>query len=155
MDSGKQSEKDEKPPSVHLDGTHLMADCFGCRKEILSDPEKIKEYLDSLPEILGMKKLIKPYVVVYEGGSTWDRGGITGFMLIAESHISVHTFPYDGFVTLDVYSCKPFDVEKAVEFIKGFFESGKEEIKVVKREIEVVREKNLAKQVCASAESSV
>lgn len=35
-----------------------------------------------------------------------DPGGLSGFVMIAESHISFHTFPNRGFVTIDVYTCK-------------------------------------------------
>lgn len=121
----------------------MMIDAFGCDKNSLDSKELIEKFLDRLPEILGMKKLISPYVVRYEGGETWDHGGITGFMLIAESHISIHTFPHDGFYTADVYSCKPFDAQTAVEFFKKEFSSKSEKVKVVKRDIEIVRAKNL------------
>lgn len=128
---------------ISLNGTHLMIDCFGCPKETLQNKGAIEKFLGTLPEILGMKKLISPYVVTYEGGETWDRGGITGFMLIAESHISIHTFPHDGFFTADVYSCKPFDVKKATDYFKETFESKSEKVNVVQRDIEIVRAKNL------------
>src|SRR3989344_3779226 len=111
MEKGKET--------ISLDGTHLMADLMGCDKRTLGNSEKIKEFLDTLPNMLGMKKMIKPYVVVYKGGDSWDKGGITGFMLIAESHISIHTFQHDGFLTADVYSCKPFDFKMAVAYMKN------------------------------------
>ena len=129
---------------IELNGTHLMLDCFGCEKKVLNSEDDIKKFLFELPGILGMKRLIEPYIIRYDGGETWDKGGITGFMLIAESHISIHTFPSDGFFTADVYSCKPFDVQKAVDVFKKTFDAKSEKIKVVKRDIEVVREKNLA-----------
>lgn len=129
---------------ISLNGTHLMLDCFGCNKEALFSKDKISSFLAMLPVELGMKKLIEPYIVHYEGGETWDKGGITGFMLIAESHISIHTFPHDGFFTADVYSCKPFDVSKAIILFKKAFGAKSEKVKVVARDIEVVRAQNLA-----------
>jgi S-adenosylmethionine decarboxylase len=35
-----------------------------------------------------------------------DPGGLSGYVLIAESHISIHTFPLRGFVSADVYTCQ-------------------------------------------------
>ncbi|VVC00378.1 S-adenosylmethionine decarboxylase proenzyme [uncultured archaeon] len=136
---------------ILLEGTHLMLDCFGCDKNALGESETISRFLAALPTALGMKKLIEPYIVCYPGGDTWDKGGITGFMLIAESHISIHTFPDDGFFTADVYSCKPFDVQKAVALFKETFRYTREKIKMVKRDIEVVRDKNLAEMALARA----
>ncbi|MCD5381570.1 MAG: S-adenosylmethionine decarboxylase [Candidatus Pacebacteria bacterium] len=46
--------------------------------------------------------------VVAEAGSNnkKDPGGLSGFVMIAESHVSLHTFPNRGFVTIDVYTCQ-------------------------------------------------
>lgn len=125
--------------TISLDGTHLMLDCFGCDKKALSDKKLISKFLDCLPATLGMKKLVKPHIVSYHGGETWDRGGITGFVLIAESHISIHTFQHDGFFTADVYSCKPFDLEKAFGEFKNAFRFKTHKIRIVKRDIELIR----------------
>jgi S-adenosylmethionine decarboxylase len=47
--------------------------------------------------------------------------GISGFVFIAESHIGVHTFVERNYVNIDVFSCKDFDTEKAIEdFREGF-----------------------------------
>lgn len=134
----------ENNESIRLDGTHLMLDTFGCDKKALANTELIQKFLNELPEALGMKKLIAPYLVAYPGGDSWDRGGITAIMLIAESHISIHTFPQDGFFTADVYSCKPFDVQKALDLFREYFKGKDEKIKIAKRELEFVRTKNLA-----------
>ena len=42
-------------------------------------------------------------------------------MMIAESHISVHTFPDRSYVNIDVFSCKDFDHERVLERIKDLF----------------------------------
>lgn len=128
---------------LRLEGAHLMIDCLDCNREIISNKEKISCFLEALPETLGMKKLITPFVIEYKGGETWDKGGLTAFMLIAESHISIHTFTHDGFLTADVYSCKPFDTQKAIEQFKEFFNAKKCKIQVAKRELEIIREKNM------------
>lgn len=120
-----------------------MLDCFGCEPKTIGDAATISNFLDQLPLVLGMKKLIKPCIVCYKGGETWDKGGITGFMLIAESHISIHTFTHDGFLSADVYSCKPFDTEKTIAFFKKTFGYKKAKIKTVRRGIEIIRRKNM------------
>ena len=51
----------------------------------------------------------------------WDPPGATGlsgFVVIAESHISSHTFVEAGYVFLDVFSCKPFDTGAVVGFVR-------------------------------------
>jgi len=130
---------------INLDGTHLMLDCFGCDANTLSNKQIITDFLANLPKLLGMHRLIDPIVIEYTGGDTWDKGGITGMVFIAESHVSIHTFPCDGFYTADVYSCKPFDCELAISIFKNTFHQTSQKINVVKRDIVVVREKNLQK----------
>src|SRR3954469_18813187 len=55
-----------------------------------------------------MTKISVPYVVQYDGGDKPEDKGVTGFVIIAESHISIHTFPDRGSGWLDVFSCKGF-----------------------------------------------
>lgn len=77
--------------------------------------------LDAYPEKLAMTKIMPPYVFKYSGAVP-DDWGVSGIVLIAESHISIHTFPDKGFVTLDIFSCKDFDVEQAVDYFCQVFE---------------------------------
>jgi S-adenosylmethionine decarboxylase len=70
-----------------------------------------------------MKKLGEPFVIRADGNDTLggkDPGGYSGFLVIQESHISIHTFAKRGFATIDIYSCKPFEngvTDKIVGFL--------------------------------------
>jgi S-adenosylmethionine decarboxylase len=101
-------------------GPHLVFDGFGCPASRLGDLDALYGLLDSLPEQIRMTKIMPPYV--FRHGTSGDRGeGISGFVLIAESHISVHTFPSRSYVNVDVFSCENFDVEDALAAIKRAF----------------------------------
>ncbi len=79
--------------------------------------------LDELPELLGMHKLSKPEIYRAEGNDKKDPGGWSGFVVIEESHISVHTFPEREFVSADVYTCKNgMDNEFILSFFKSTFD---------------------------------
>ena len=114
-------------------GIHLTIDGYGGSYEKLFDMKRIFKVLDDLPTFLGMKKLTMPYVVDAPPITPKDQGGISGFVMIAESHISIHTFPDKGFLTADVYSCKPFDTDKTVKFFKKQFELKDLEINIIRR----------------------
>ena len=67
-------------------------------------------FLTELPALLGMKAITEPRVIL------WPQN-IAGYVIIAESHISVHIV--GDRVFLDIFSCKPFDVAQAeLEVVK-------------------------------------
>ena len=99
---------------------HLMLDCYKCNQQKLDDLTLVYKFLEELPTRLNMHALAKPYAMRNDTESDY---GVTGFVVIAESHISIHTFPKDGYFTMDIYSCKPFDSKKIVPYITNFFES--------------------------------
>jgi S-adenosylmethionine decarboxylase len=67
-----------------------------------------------------MTKISEPFVFQYTGVKPED-WGVTGFVIIAESHISVHTFPDHGYVWVDVFSCKEFEAPNALEKVVEAF----------------------------------
>lgn len=71
-----------------------------------------------------MTKITQPYVFPYSGLVPEDEG-ITGIVIIAESHISIHTFPLKKYVFIDVFSCKQFDTDKVSEYFINVFETKK------------------------------
>ncbi len=99
-------------------GLHLMLEAYGCPTEILNDMNTVYKILDDLPSHIGMHKLMEPYVISAKGNDQRDPGGWSGFVIIQESHISIHTFVKRGFVTADVYSCKEFDTQFAIDYFK-------------------------------------
>lgn len=104
-------------------GLHLMLDMYDCAPKTLGDTKLVYTILNELPEKIGMRKLTSPYVVFSEGNDKRDPGGWSGFVIIQESHIALHTFIKRRFVTIDVYSCKSFDTKIATEYFKKAFKT--------------------------------
>jgi S-adenosylmethionine decarboxylase len=92
---------------------HVTIDGYGGDPQVLANEEVVRALLDRYPDEIGMTKIAPPHVQRYEGKKP-DDWGISGFVLIAESHISIHTFPKRRFVWVDIFSCKSFDAERAV-----------------------------------------
>ncbi len=101
-------------------GPHLMLDCRGCDVEKLSDMAHIYRVLDELPTLVGMTKIIPPYVFPYSGLVPEDKG-VTGVVVIAESHLTFHSFTEKDYFFFDIFSCKPFDVERVLEYLLAAF----------------------------------
>ena len=92
---------------------HLIIDGYGSNSSILQSEEFIYQLLDQYPTEIGMTKIAPPYVVRYVGAKP-EEWAISGFVLIAESHISIHTFVEQCYVNMDLFSCVSFDVDKAI-----------------------------------------
>lgn len=113
-------------------GPHVTIDLIGCPKEILSDYELHFNYLKMLPGLIQMTPITQPYVFPYSGLVPEDRG-ITGIVIIAESHLSIHSFEDKGYSFIDIFSCKGFDVEKAIEITLSTFKPQTYELNIVER----------------------
>lgn len=101
-------------------GPHLLMEASGCDRSTLEDTQLITTLLDNLPNKMGMTKIFPPHVFTYHG-EVPDDWGVSGIVLIAESHLAFHTFPEKGFLTVDIFSCKDFDVAMAVDEIVATF----------------------------------
>ena len=86
-------------------GVHLMLDGYGADPARLRERARLTGLLDTLPALLGMHPIAPAQVVEVGPNNRKDPGGLSGFVMIAESHISFHTFPARGFVTIDLYTC--------------------------------------------------
>ena len=62
-----------------------------------------------------------------------EKSGITGVVLLAESHISIHTWPENSFVALDVFMCGACDPKHALPVLREFFEPKQMKITEVRR----------------------
>ena len=128
-------------------GPHLMVDGYQANYEVLSSVEAITNFLDELPKEIGMTKIMPPYVFKYDGGDKPEDWGVSGFVIIAESHISIHTFPEKEYFSLDIFSCKDFDMDKAVKIIKEYFNTDNLEIRTTNRGTEFPRDLRIATSI--------
>ncbi len=99
---------------------HLTIDGFGGDRERMSSEELVASLLDRYPAEINMTKIAPPLVHRYVGEKAED-WGVSGFVLIAESHIAIHTFPERGYVWVDIFSCKEFAAEGATDAIVDAF----------------------------------
>ncbi|MCX4162781.1 MULTISPECIES: adenosylmethionine decarboxylase [Paraburkholderia] len=115
-------------------GEHLTIDGYFGDSERLNDRENVRRAIDELPGALGMKKLSTTEVHFAKGNDIKDPGGWSGFVVIEESHISVHTFPAVGFVSIDVYTCRNgLDQQRIVNYFGERFGLQEFEVNFIKR----------------------
>lgn len=88
-----------------MEGLHLTADCFDCRCDptLLFGEKRLSELVRQLTMQVGLTIVgEKFHAFTYADGSA---AGVTGTLLLAESHVAIHTWPERQAVTLDVYVC--------------------------------------------------
>jgi len=100
---------------------HLVIDGFGGNSSKMWDKELVRQFLTDYPDTLEMTRITEPHVLLYDAPKPED-SGVTGFVIIAESHISIHTFPHKNYVNIDIFSCRAFDHDRALDDAKGLFE---------------------------------
>ena len=100
---------------------HLVIDGYGGDTDKMWDLELVRSFLTDYPANLGMTRITEPNVLEYNGPKVED-AGVSGFVIIAESHISIHTFPYRNYVNIDIFSCKSFDNVRAVNDVIALFD---------------------------------
>jgi S-adenosylmethionine decarboxylase len=109
------------PATVQF-GVHVMIDGYSASGPFMTDEAALRKLLDDLPQEMGMHPICTPVVVSVGPNCLKDPGGLSGFVMIAESHISFHTFPGRGFVTIDLYTCQTeIDRPAAIERLKSAF----------------------------------
>ncbi len=102
-------------------GYQLIIDCFGCTEDQASDLRDGYEFLDQICDFLHMTKQTQPYIFKTCEKAFPGKPGYSGWVPIIESGIQVHTSAKNHFVSIDVYSCKLYDNDKVVEFVKKWF----------------------------------
>jgi S-adenosylmethionine decarboxylase len=120
-------------------GPHLKLDLYGCAPEVAASIEEVYEYLDRAPQRLEMTKIMPPYVFKYKPLPGYEDAGVSGFVIIAESHIAVHTWPEKRFISVDLFSCKMFDVERAVADASRHFRATRYQQNLTQRGLEFPR----------------
>ncbi|MFI5294689.1 MAG: adenosylmethionine decarboxylase [Thermodesulfovibrionales bacterium] len=114
---------------MHALGTHLLVELRECNPEILKDLEKVKNAMVSAA------KEAKATIVDISFHE-FNPFGISGMVVIAESHLSIHTWPEYSYAAVDIFTCgdiiKP---EVAASFLIERFESKSPSIVELKRGI--------------------
>ncbi|MDP3982107.1 MAG: S-adenosylmethionine decarboxylase [bacterium] len=114
-------------------GYHLALDCYECDPKALDSVEVCYKYLDELPELIGVNKQSPPFVIYTDPVKYPDKAGISGWVPIVESGLSIHTITPTLFASIDIYSCKKYDIEFVKEYTRKIFHPKKIEEKFFTR----------------------
>lgn len=103
-------------------------------KNVRISEKKIAKFLVKFAKELEMTRITEPFLFSPNKLNHPIHHGIAGFTAWATSGCAVYTWDNYHFLTVETYTCKPFLIEKAVEFVKKFFKCTEIEFFEVKYE---------------------
>ncbi len=125
---------------MKLMGRHILAEIYGCDFDILNDRQKIEEIMINAALEAGAE--VRECVF-----HKFSPQGVSGVVVISESHLTIHTWPELGYAAVDVFTCgdrvNPWDAcnylssrfkakqLKAEETVRGIFPDNMPELKAV------------------------
>ena len=108
-------------------GKHYLIELYSCKAGLLDDALLVEESLLKACELSGA-------TIINSLFHQFAPQGVSGVVVIAESHFSIHTWPENGYAALDLFTCSPkLQVDLAIEMVEEAFECQKSEVKVVVR----------------------
>lgn len=114
--------------SIHQpSGTHLLADMSGIEPDLLTDCAAIERLLRAAALAAGAQVLHSHF---HGFGPCL---GVTGVVLLAESHISIHTWPESGFAAADIFMCGTAQPQLALDVIEEALQPECAEVRTVER----------------------
>ena len=120
-------------------GRHLLLEMWDCNREILDNAEKVTQIMCDAANYAGA-------TVVKSIHHEFDPPGITAVAILSESHISVHTWPIEGYVAVDVFTCGTVaDPQLAVKSLLESFEPKEHTSVEIKRGSPYIKETMLSK----------
>ena len=101
-------------------GTHLLLELYDCPSELLRTPEHSERILLASARAMGA-------TVIEARFHAFAPHGVSGVVVIAESHLTVHTWPEHGYAAVDIFSCGPLDLVAGVAVLEREYEAGRVE----------------------------
>lgn len=101
-------------------GYHLLLDCRNCNRELIGSRDNIYNFVKTLVERIDMVAVGEPVIEMLCEGD--PKVGYSMMQLISTSNITGHFMDISGEVYIDVFSCKPYDINIAEQCVREFFE---------------------------------
>ena len=107
-------------------GRHLLAEFYDCETDALNDPEQIEQLMNEAARLSGA-------TVVQSVFHAFSPHGVSGVVVVEESHLAVHTWPEYRYAAVDYFSCGEVDCDAAVRHLAAHLLPSRVETKEVPR----------------------
>lgn len=111
---------------LNISGRHLLAEYYACEKAILNDAVQLEQLLVLAAQAAGA-------TVVQTVFHRFSPQGISGVVVVQESHLSIHTWPEHGYAAVDFYTCGKIEHLKAHEMLCKGLGAKRHEMMLIER----------------------
>lgn len=108
----------ELPPGTRPLGRHVHLDLYDCPRELLLAPSHAQNILRAAAQQMNA-------TIVSDHFHAFSPHGVSGVVIIAESHLTVHTWPEHGYAAVDVFSCGGLDLDAGIAHLIAGFRAGR------------------------------
>ena len=110
-------------------GRHLIVELADCDRAMLDDVALMERHLTEAARLSGA-------TIVQSVFHRYNPQGVSGVVVIAESHVSLHTWPEYGYAAVDFFTCGDrVDPYKALDYLREKLRAGSAQIRELKRGI--------------------
>jgi S-adenosylmethionine decarboxylase proenzyme len=102
------------PPGTKPLGRHVHLDLYDCTPGLLSAPADAERILNAAARKMNA-------TIVGSHFHAFNPHGVSGVVVIAESHLTVHTWPEHNFAAVDVFSCGDLDLDAGIRLLVAEF----------------------------------
>ncbi len=108
-------------------GYHFLVDFLSCDPEVINNLEKIREYLIMAAQLANA-------TIMSDTFHRFSPQGVSGVVVIAESHMAIHTWPEFACAAVDIFTCsEKMDAQKAIDYLEKAFQAKNIKIKKIER----------------------
>lgn len=113
--------------SARARAVHILLDLHDCNANLLHDADRLRQVLHATAKESGLTALNEVF-------HSFQPHGVSGVLLIAESHISIHTWPEKRFAAVDVFSCNPkITVSQVRNSLEQKLQPARVDVRVIER----------------------
>ncbi len=111
---------------MNYSGMQYIADFYKCSKRFLADPEKVQRVMLKAAHLANA-------TIVESAFHHFSPQGVSGVVIISESHLTIHTWPEHGYAAVDLFSCGQLDFQAAFDHLKTELKAKELSVSTIKR----------------------
>lgn len=109
-------------------GTHILLELYDCPKALLLRPKEARAFLLAAAGAMNA-------IVVADNFHAFSPYGVSGVVIIQESHLTIHTWPEHAYAAIDIFSCGDLQTDAGICSLLDNFKPKRSEYKTIARGI--------------------